>query len=169
MTPRYTIQPTDPASKDPRTLLLILFTLLVGSTFFIQYQLEYTPPEMAGIILLVGLTLCVPAIMSYTGYSLMESVVIGMVPWLGAQVGGWFDLPISLVNIENILNVFILSAGLALPVVTASYIVGIGLRDREVVLNQSRALGVRLVIAMLVALAVYGAANMGYISAGIDQ
>lgn len=107
--------------------------------------------------------------MGYTGYSFPESTVVGVLPWLGTQVGTWLDPPVGLVSIENMANAFLIGAGVAFPVVAIPFVVGVGLRDRDALSRRRRGLAVRLGTAVLIAIVVFTAAQLGYLSAGVDQ
>lgn len=158
------------SGSNPRnrsTYLLIALSVLTGGFLFIHWQLNYTLPEGPFLVVLVSLTLGVPAVMGYTGYSFSESTVTGMLPWLGLRVGGWIDPPVTLFTIENVVKMFILSAGTILPVVAVSFAFGIGLRDRDALRNQARPLAIRLVGTVLLALVVVAATEMGFL--GVDQ
>lgn len=162
---------TSPVSgSNPRnssTYLLIALSVLAGGFLFIHWQFNYTLPEGPALVVLVSLILGVPAVMGYTGYSFIESTVTGMFPWLGLRVGVWVDPPFTLHSIENMVESFILSAGTVLPVVAVSFIVGIGLRDRDALRSQARPLAIRLAASFLLTLVVVAATEMGFLN--VDQ
>jgi hypothetical protein len=153
--------------RNSSTYPLIVLSVLAGGFLFIHRQFNYTLPEAPALVVLVGLVLGVPAVMGYTGYSFVESTVTGMLPWLGLRVGVWVDPPFTLYTIENMVESFILSAGTVLPVVAVSFIIGIGLRDRDALRSQARPLAIRLAASFLLALVLVAATEMGFLS--VDQ
>jgi hypothetical protein len=156
-------------SRNPRTYLLIGLSVVTGAFFFIQWQLNYTPPEGLAICALVSLVLGVPAVMGYTGYSFIESAVVGMLPWLGLRVGGWVQPPVTIFTIENMVKAFVLSAGTVLPVVALSFGFGLALRDRDALKNQARPLAFRVAATVLLLAVVVVATEMGFLEVDMVQ
>lgn len=160
---------SDSPHRSPRVYPLIVLSAATGAFFFIQYELKYTPPEVPSVILALALTLGAPLLMAYTRYSFLESVVVGMLPILGIRVGGWWNPPVSLLDLRNMLNATVLDVGLLLPVVTISYIVGVGLRGRDELSDRARPLAIRLGIAVLVFIIAYSLFQMNYLDVGMEQ
>lgn len=148
---------------------LVALSVATGVFFFVQYELDYTPPGVPSMVLVAGLTLGVPLVMGYTDYSFRESTLVGLLPWLGVQVGTWSNPPIESIDVQNMANALVIFGGMALPVVAVAYVPGVGLRDRDGLADRERELAVRLAAAVLVAVAVLAATHVGVLSAGIDQ
>lgn len=160
---------TEPATRDRRVYPLVALSVATGVFFFVQYEIDYTPPKGPAVLVLVGLTLGVPLVMGYTDCSFLESTATGLLPWLGVQVGSWSNPPIEAIDVQNMSNALVISAGMALPVVAVASVVGVGLRERDTLSDRERELAVRLAATVLIAVAVLAATHAGVLSAGIDQ
>ena len=150
--------------RDSRAYMIISLSAAMGIFFFIQdWYLGVIISGQTIDIILVGLTLGVPLVLGYTGYSFWEGTIPGILPLLGLRLGNWFHLPFTNVTLRNLVNSFVINTTMSLPVVVIMYSIGVGLRDRDILSERVRPLAIRLAATVLLLIVVLGARHMGYL------
>lgn len=153
--------------RDAYIYMLAGVSVATGG-YLAVHRFLFVLPDQPTIGVLILLTIGVPLVMGYSGWSFLAGTGVGSLPIIGLWAGGFF-WELTRQGIENLVTAALLGTAIALPVTGVFYLLGVAFRRDGTIRTRARPLALRMAAAITLAIALYLVVDLGGITITGDQ